>query len=115
MLDKSILAHADISTLIETALECGRQQARILACPDALDEEQITRLQEIESIREYVIHLIDWDAVRGREDCTRQLQQLQKLDADNRHLMENRRDEMLRQMELLRKRRNVAGEYLNFR
>lgn len=115
MLDKSVLKQADIPTLIETALECGRQQAGILACPDALDEEQITRLQEIESVREYVLRLIDWDAVRNLDGCMQQLRQLQKQDADNRHLMETRRDEMLRQVELLRKRRNVAGEYLNFR
>jgi len=113
MLDKSILAHADISTLIETALECGRQQAQILAGADELTEEQITRLQEIESVRSYVIHLIDWSKVP--ETCEKGLRQLQKLDADNRQRMESRREEMLKQMELLRKRRNVAGEYLNFR
>jgi len=113
MLDKSILAHADIPTLIETAVECGRQQARILTGADELTDEQITRLQEIESVRSYVIHLIDWSKVP--EGCERVLRQLQKLDADNRRRMESRREEMLKQMELLRKRRNVAGEYLNFR
>ncbi|GAB0153086.1 hypothetical protein MnBA_24860 [Marinobacterium sp. BA1] len=112
MLDKSVLKQADTETLIETALECGRQQASILAHTETLTDEQIEELIEIEKIRDFSIRLIDWTDVKQFED---RLHVLQKLDNDNQVLLSTKRKALQKDIELLKKRRNVAGEYMNFR
>jgi len=114
-MDKSVLKQADTETLIETALECTRLQADILESDEDLTEEQLERLIEIESLRDYVVHLIDWPIVNGLETVKEPLQQLQALDVLNRNRLEKRRTELIEQIDLLKKRRNVAGKYMSFR
>lgn len=113
--DKSVLEHASTETLIETALECARLQADILASEEALTDEQLERLMEIENLRDYVVHLISWPSVSGIEAVKESLEQLQTLDVLNRKRLEKRRAELIEQIDLLKKRRNVAGKYMSFR
>jgi hypothetical protein len=113
-MDKTILAKADTSTQIEAALECCRQQA-VLLNQSELSEQQLEQLHELEQIRSYIVRLIQWDRIRNLDQLRMSLEQLQSIDADNRALLTTRRDELRDQIELLKKRRNVAGEYLAFR
>jgi|GEM_PF-2405892 len=114
-MDRSVLKHASTEMLIETALECARLQADILESDEDLTGEQLERLIEIESLRDYVVHLINWPSVNGLEAVQEPLQQLQALDVLNRNRLEKRRTELIEQIDLLKKRRNVAGKYMSFR
>jgi hypothetical protein len=114
-MDKSVLKQADTQTLIETALECARLQADILTSNEDLTEEELERLIEIESLRDYVVHLINWPSVSGIEAVKEPIEQLQALDVLNRKRLEKRRAELIEQIDLLKKRRNVAGKYMSFR
>lgn len=113
-MDKTILAKADTSTQIEAVLECCRQQA-VLLNQSELSEQQLEQLHELEQIRSYIVRLIQWDKIQNLDQLRMSLEQLQSIDADNRALLTTRRDELRDQIELLKKRRNVAGEYLAFR
>jgi hypothetical protein len=113
-MDKTILAQADTSTQIEAALECCRQQA-VLLNQSELSEQQLEQLHELEQIRSYIVRLIQWDKIQNLDQLRMSLEQLQSIDADNRALLTTRRDELRDQIALLKKRQNVAGEYLAFR
>ncbi len=114
MWDKSELQSADTELLVATALECCNQQQQMLGRESRFDEEWVTEFQRFEELRDYTLHLINWQDAGLVLQYKEALQQLWTVDQQNGQQLREARDELASRLRNLRRKRNISSEYLSF-
>jgi hypothetical protein len=114
MLDKQALQNADIEVLIAAAVECCRLQQAMFGRDDPFEEAWVLEFQQLEEVRSYILHLVDWKNSAELALHQEALRELQNLDQQNNTALTTGRDELASRLRQLRMKREMSSEYLSF-